>query len=213
MERIDYKVFKENLLLTQAYCQEQLKNTFKNNASILRSINPEYNGHPIFPERRNHLEISTRTFHGLSEYPYDDLYEYQLKFKKDVSKPINSIVNYKGKILVAAIDEVVIDGISEDETEGFVDIKDCPPIDTWFYMGKNTNGRVIFAWIPEKFVPVVDRGREVNMLDCFYWYSEEDTAKNHWSYNLIKIAKKTSEQVALIPNSFWNKVRNLFASK
>jgi hypothetical protein len=215
MDRIDYKVFNENLLLTQAYCEEKLKNTSQNNASILRSINPVYNGQPIFSEKRSYLETisGTISIQRLSDYPYDELYQYQLEFKNAVCKPINSTNNYKGKILVATIDEVITDGFSESETNGFIDINDCPPIDTWFYLGRNKNGRVIFAWIPEKFVPVVDNGREVNMLDCFYWYSEADTAQNHWYYNPIENKQETSKPVAFMPNSFWTKVKNLFIGK
>jgi len=36
----------------------------------------------------------------------------------------------------------------------------------------NENRRVLFAWIPQKFVIFVQNGWEVNMLETFLWYED-----------------------------------------
>jgi len=176
MIEIDDDIFHKNLLLTQAYCELQLKNGDSNPTTALRTFNPVYNGHELFSYKRgNSFGVSFTTmkwnvdpiYNGLI---YNELFEIQLIHKKDTVEMPSSGIEFNGRILVAEIDYVISDGVSEDESEGFIDYNDCPPIDTWFYMAANENKRILFAWIPQKFVPLVQKGWEVNMLETFLWY-------------------------------------------
>lgn len=76
---------------------------------------------------------------------------------------------FEGRILIAQIDDTVIDGASEASSDGLIDIYDCPPIDTWFYLTENAGGRILFAWIPKQFINNANDAIEVNCVDCLKW--------------------------------------------
>ena len=191
MLEIDQAVFDKNLLLTQAYCALQLKNTYKNYASILRSFNPVYNGKELFSfELGCFGETKDGAYKFLTEwhldplkrendYLYDDLFEKQLNHKKETIDPAG-LLEFNGQVLIAEIDSVITDGVSEFESEGFIDYNDCPPIDTWFYIAKNEGRRVLFAWIPEPCVNLADKGIEVNVINTFNWYNEGRVESSDW---------------------------------
>jgi hypothetical protein len=82
-------------------------------------------------------------------------------------------LDHKGRILIAEIDQTVVDGASEMESEGLIDLNDCPPIDTWVYLTSNKKGKILFAWIPEPFVSLAQATIDVNCIDCLFWYQEQ----------------------------------------
>jgi hypothetical protein len=174
MYNIDKKVFDENLLITQTYCEMQLANTDKSVAEILRSFNPEYNGVKIFSYAPSFLfkQITAVVWH---ENPlrdnlqlYTDLFKQQLSFKKEVLNIFDQR-DVKGKILSIKLDDSFWDGCSEDCSDGFIDQFDCPPIDTWVYLIDNPENRVLYAWVPQQFVELIDVAIAVNALDCMSW--------------------------------------------
>lgn len=173
---IDKEVFKRNLLFTQAYCELQMQKPFTNNAEVLRSFNPEYKGELLF-RFIHHSNWNETIWHeqvdpSRDRVYYLELYKDQLRYKKDAVSIINEGITRPGKILIAEIDITLLDGASEAESDGLIDVFDHPPIDSWFYISENQNGRVLFAWIPEQFVEAVDRAIAVNCVDCLYWYNE-----------------------------------------
>jgi len=183
---IDEKIFDENLRLTQAYCEYQLNQSpDKNPAEILRSINPVYKGRPSFSfkQKDDHFQTEwvTDQLSSQNQSIYDEMFDFQIKRKKEFAadEEIN-FLSY-GEILVTSIDEVIWDGISEMESKGFIDINDCTPIDTWFYMAYNHKKRIFFSWIPRQFVKLVDDGIDVNLLATFEWYD-----KNSFFFNESK---------------------------
>src|SRR5271166_4960899 len=112
MLEIDKEKFSQNLLLTQAYCEQQLKNTHKNYASILRSFNPVYDGKELFSFKFEHYNYDSGVEHWVTtqwnpnpfeNIQYDDLFEKQLKHKNEIIKIIEPR-EYNGKILIAEID-------------------------------------------------------------------------------------------------------------
>jgi len=178
MTNIDQKVFDENLRLTKAYCDLQLRQyAEKNPAEILRSINPIYDGQPIFSFGfRSYFETQW-AFDPLTNgnrEAFNDLYQRQLIQKKETFTEEQPGKKHFGRILVAEVNEMPLDGVSEEETEGFVDIFDCPPVDTWFYYLINNEYRVLFAWIPERFVELVDNASLVNYSEALYWYDKSN---------------------------------------
>ena len=191
---IDQDLFNRNLLLTQVYCDLQLQKPFESNVKVLRSINPEINGQPIFSLDK--VLFNTMSFCGTiwKEYPfefdidilYQNLFIKQLSFKSEMVSITQPTTTYKGKILVADVACAIPDGAAADESDFFIDDNDCPPIDTWFYLSKSEHGAVIFAWIPERFIDIVERAREVNALDIFYWY-DDDFFERYNSSNNSKI--------------------------
>lgn len=182
MIHINQEEFQKNLLLTQVYCDMQLNTGGKPAGEILRSINPVIDGKAIFSFRRVRFfgssEEETRLIWNIdptkngNEIIYDKLFQLQLAHKIQAVSILNSNVAYQGQILVAEVDCVIVDGFSEQESLGIIDEQDCPPIDTWFYMARNNLGRVLYAWIPGKFVPLVQAATEVNMLSTVVWLDD-----------------------------------------
>lgn len=84
-----------------------------------------------------------------------------------------------------AADESVTDGASEAESEGFFDIQDLPPWDTWLaYIvedkkdasayGNQITRSYLLSWVPPKMEALVTRGIEVNPVNCHEWHDEAE---------------------------------------
>lgn len=84
---------------------------------------------------------------------------------------LNKSVNeFKGKIIIADYCTTVLDGASEWESKGLIDLYDMPPIDTWFYETGNKYGRKdLYAWIPEPFTELAQNAIDVNVLNNINW--------------------------------------------
>jgi hypothetical protein len=183
MITIDQEIFDENLRLTQVYCDFQVNQSRdKNPAKILRSINPVYNGRPSFSfeQRDDYFQTDwiTDQLSPQGQSIYTEMFDFQIKRKKELSKDKEKNFLPDGEILITGIDEVITDGISEMESKGFIDINDCTPIDTWFYMVYNQNHRILFSWIPRNFVKLVEEGIAVNALATFEWYDKNSSFLN-----------------------------------
>lgn len=186
---INQEEFDQNLFLTQQYCEKQLQNSDFSVAQILRSFNPEYSGRKLFSfdnvRRLSFAKGSTEVVWSIdpldekNEFLYSDLFEMQMAHKKEVNPLLNVTTTYNGKILVAEIDSVINDGFSEDESDGLIDYNDCPPVDTWFYLSRNSTGRILYAWIPDQFVKLVNDAIEVNMLSIIIWLEDFLADKRH----------------------------------
>jgi hypothetical protein len=191
---IDGHVFKQNLLLTQLYCELQLRNTDKNYASILRSFNPKSEGQSLFKfglVTYNTIENEIRCFFNAdwSSDPFTDkhlglikeLFNKQREHKLAVISAVQPTNSAQGKIVVIQIDETVVDGASEAESSGLFDIYDLPPIDTWVYIDNDSNR--LFAWIPSPFVHLADQAIAVNCMDCICWFDDHYTKE----FQLLKL--------------------------
>ncbi len=180
---IDKAAFLSNLRLTQMYCEQQLQCTEKNPAAILRSINPVCNGKPVIE-----FELQTGNWHvdngycfianwaidpqgDVNGFSYSELFQKQLRIK-EATKLIDAGAEYKGEILVAEFEESTADGAPQGESEGLLDIWDCPPIDTWFYQVERNMRKIFFAWIPQPFVKLADNGIEVAPLGNIHWFKK-----------------------------------------
>ena len=87
----------------------------------------------------------------------------------------------KGRILVYEPDSNLFDGLSESETDGYLDVNDCPHWDTWIGYVVSNETRYVLSWVPHELVSLIDTGAEVNCVDCFYWLSE---VKDPWAREL-----------------------------
>ncbi|MFC0517427.1 hypothetical protein ACFFGT_24665 [Mucilaginibacter angelicae] len=182
MEIIDTELFRKNLLATQQYCDLRLKNTVESVAHALRTIN-QYNEEALFSYELQPGNEYFETFvsvkwninpifshdHSL----YYKLFNSQLNYKKDfLNSTIIQDIDFNGRILISEIDMTVVDGASEAMSKGLIDLNDCTPIDTWFYMSEDEQNRYLFSWIPEPFVYLANEAVAVNCIDCIYWYEE-----------------------------------------
>ncbi len=73
-----------------------------------------------------------------------------------------------GRLLVYGPDEELSDGAAESETDGYFDVNNCPPWDTWvaFFVEAPLIGRAhaayLVSWVPSEFLESVGRGISVN---------------------------------------------------
>lgn len=169
---VHHRKFFDALTTTKFYCDIQVKKGGGSTVSMLRSINPVRNGENIFKFSNPYpYVIWTRDMIFDNEDLVEGLFLEQEAQKSDVEWLESSDI--KGKVLIAEFDESVTDGASEAVSDGFIDGFDLPPIDTWFYIAKNAKGlRRMYAWIPDKFVHLVDDAIAVNCVDCLSWLDE-----------------------------------------
>ncbi len=185
MLNIDKNKFFLNLKLTQGYCRLQLDKNCSDKAKVFRSYNPALNDKPLFSFEVKHfnfdiepnLKTCTLTHWQVdpteqeNEHLIDRLFEWQIDFKKN-QKFVSTNEDFKGDILISKIDCTVIDGASEVQSLGLVDIYDMPPIDTWFYLTKTKGTRLLFAWIPNELKNYANEAVLVNCVDCINWFHE-----------------------------------------
>lgn len=96
-----------------------------------------------------------------------------------------------GKLLILTPDASLFDGMSQDETQGIVDLFDRPA--SQFWLGYYPASKVweenplpycaLISWIPDELIEVVSRGIDVNATNCFDWidsdfWKDNTTAKD-----------------------------------
>jgi len=75
----------------------------------------------------------------------------------------------------------VCDGASEHASEGFFDVDDTPPWDTWLLChpmhvaAKEDSKLVLFSWVPTRLVTLVDEAIRANPVDCIQWATSLDS--------------------------------------
>lgn len=86
-----------------------------------------------------------------------------------------------GRLLVYYPDADLSDGAAEVESEGFFDVWNCPPWDTWvgfFQDGGRMDSyvRYLVAWVPPALVELAGRGIQVNPEECILWLDDSGCA-------------------------------------
>ena len=179
MITIDRERFFVNLRTTQTYCEQQLLNKDKFAGITLRSfLNPIYEGgkwfvHPPACEQPILWSDWEKDSDPYNVEFFVSLFAEQLNYKQNLVGDIRQQEVYRGKILVVEHGMNIPDGVVEEETGGFFDGFDLPPIDTWFYndYSKETRG-ILFAWIPEQFIDLVDKAIATQFLDIIHWFEK-----------------------------------------
>lgn len=92
---------------------------------------------------------------------------------------------HSGRLMVYFPDADLCDGSAEIETEGWFDVFNCPPWDTWvgFFRdaGPSTDStsNYLVAWVPPVFVDLVAHGIEVNPEQCIRWLDDTECSLRH----------------------------------
>ena len=73
--------------------------------------------------------------------------------------------NLPGRLLLYEPQETVDDGAAQVSSQGFYDVRDAPPWDTWVTL----QGRSIVCWVPELLIPLAQAGIDANPVDCIHW--------------------------------------------
>jgi hypothetical protein len=92
-----------------------------------------------------------------------------------------------GRLLAYFPDDNLADGVAEAESDGFFDVNNTPPYDTWVWMVRNlrtfeyadgaigeTDANYLVAWVPPDFIPIASAGVEVNPEACILWLDTMD---------------------------------------
>jgi hypothetical protein len=76
-----------------------------------------------------------------------------------------ALAQSKGRLLLYEPMETVDDGAAADSSNGFFDLRDAPPWDTWFAY----SGDSIFCWVPGSLIQNAQAGIDANPVDCIHW--------------------------------------------
>jgi hypothetical protein len=182
MLKVDKNIFDVNLSLTKEYCRLQMEKKQNDTAKIFRTYNPLLGDNLIFSFEVEHFDFDIEpniNFCTLTKWSIDpteqgneiivdQLFEQQIHFKEK-TLVLDKAQTYQGDILISQIDCTVIDGASEVQSLGLIDIYDMPPIDTWFYLTKSKESRLLFSWIPKEYKHYANEAVLVNCVDCINW--------------------------------------------
>ena len=92
------------------------------------------------------------------------LVETRSRLCKAIEQPTPSSRD-AGRLLLYEPYENVCDGASEYSSNGFFDVNDAPPWDTWV----SFDGRTLLSWVPPVLVPLAQAGIDANAVDCIRW--------------------------------------------
>jgi len=87
-----------------------------------------------------------------------------------------------GRLLAYFPENDLADGCAERVSDGFFDVDNIPPYDTWVWMVRNTRTRkyadheqpeeeanYLVAWVPPDFIPLASCGVDANPEGCILW--------------------------------------------
>lgn len=76
-----------------------------------------------------------------------------------------------GRIVAHETQTTVADGGSEAGSEGYVDVYDLPPVDTWIYLSGGTGGSnpILYCWVPNPFVDAMQGAIDVSCMANYEW--------------------------------------------
>jgi hypothetical protein len=71
----------------------------------------------------------------------------------------------EGKILIYRPSDNLADGAAEYSSNGFFDVNNVPPWDTWFHFSDGS----LLSWVPNLLVPLAQEGIDANPEECIRW--------------------------------------------
>jgi len=91
-----------------------------------------------------------------------------------------------GRLLFSAPDYGFVDGASEYDSQGFIDIADTPPWDTWLWFVQESKVSTDFydchivSWVPLEFVAYAEAGIRVSFVDNISWATKVNSTFSNW---------------------------------
>jgi len=103
------------------------------------------------------------------------------RIRATTTTPATSMPKLKGgRLLCYFPDADLCDGAAEQESEGFFDVYNTPPWDTWvgyFHDGLEPDGcydNYLLAYVPEQLMSLATGGILVNPEECIMWLEDAD---------------------------------------
>jgi hypothetical protein len=188
--------FQNNLLQVITWTDQLSKNFDFTNGKyglVFRQTNPIINGIPMYKFGKQSDEITRLdlAFDFGEDYSswnnwdysfegYDFLLGEAIKARTSNRNIDLSELDKLGRIISFQTFVTTHDGAPIVESKNFVDEADVPPIDTWFYLKRNylhsehRCDQSLFCWIPKKFEAVMQQAIDVEIVDSYRWFDENN---------------------------------------
>lgn len=172
--------FTKNLNQVISWTEKLSKNfDFQNGkfGLVFRQTNPVLNGTELYSFDDDYATWK------VDDYSFEN---YEILLNLAIKQRINSEhvdftkLDDLGRILSFQTCITTHDGAPIVESRNFVDEGDVPPIDTWFYLKRNyfhseyLCEQSLFSWIPKNFEAVVQQAINVEILDSYRWFDENN---------------------------------------
>jgi hypothetical protein len=86
----------------------------------------------------------------------------------------------RGRLLLFSPDEELSDGVAERESDGFFDLNNTPPWDTWAAFIEESGWSYLVAWVPPALVSLAQRGMDANPGRCIHWLADAEAPFARW---------------------------------
>lgn len=158
-----------NLISTINFTEEIIRNLNDrdqiNYELALRTTNPEDNRSDFYYyDQHGHFTVKADI-----EFNYLEVLERALELRRDRIIRHSAIFSL-GQILEFDIDVTELDGAASSVSEGFTDMADIPPIDTWFFLTKTK----LYCWIPSLFIEKMQNALDVSVMDAYRWLKDSN---------------------------------------
>jgi hypothetical protein len=111
------------------------------------------------------------------------------RLRSNGQRDLASVTDLRGGRLLAYFpDYNLADGCAEDVSNGYFDVDNIPPYDTWVGMVENVesvtrddgsseqvSANFLVAWVPPAFLEIANGGVQVNPEECIAWLDELDS--------------------------------------
>ena len=119
---------------------------------------PEISPHPLEDGRKCVVESVNLKRHILLQWP--------------APNPARDLAG--GRLLIYEPDVNLAHGLEELETNGYVDVDNTPPWDTWVAYLYEGERNFLLSWTPPEFLQLVNGGIQVCPEECILWLDEQD---------------------------------------
>ena len=88
---------------------------------------------------------------------------------------IESRVVSPGRLLAYFPEDELFDGCAEHYSEGFYDVNNAPPCDTWVVIAETPPPKsegFLISWVPDLFLDLAQTGIDVNPEECICWLDD-----------------------------------------
>lgn len=138
------------------------------NRTVFRKTNPVIDGVPVF--QLNEEGVAWNVDICEADVVLRVLFN-ALEPRSGVSPATWEEMKMKGQIVAHEINTTVTDGASEAQSQGYVDVYDLPPVDTWIYLTAGARGTnpVLYCWVPTPFIAAMQGAMDVSCTDNYEW--------------------------------------------
>lgn len=164
----ELEIFIQQLEQVVAWTELLMKDYDGDSRNVFRKISPVMNGVEVFKD------INFFPLHATNEDMRTLLATAMAVRQVAPASP----TTLHGQILTLETNVSLICGSAEVESNGYIDVFDLPPIDTWFYLSSSSGhgNLILYCWVPDQFMELARKAQRVEMTDNFGWLEESDPA-------------------------------------